>query len=228
MLTDREKRISDYLTTFVTEERLSLFQNVLRQRTRFLTVVLENIFQPQNASAVLRSCDGFGIQDVHIIENFNNFRVSTGVTKGVDKWMTLEHYNSSEFNTVECIHQLKSQGYTIAATSPHADGCELHNLPLEKPVAIMFGAEKKGLTSTALEMADMHVRIPMVGFSESFNISVSAAVTLYDITQRLKEKPAEVWKLSRDEKNVLLLEWLRKSFDNHELMEERFIEENGL
>jgi tRNA (guanosine-2'-O-)-methyltransferase len=228
MLSEKEHRISDYLRTFVTEERLRLFQNVLEQRTRYLTVVLENIYQPQNASAVLRSCDGFGIQDVHIIENFNDFAVSSGVTKGVDKWMTLEHYNKSDFNTVECLNHLKGQGYAIAATSPHAEGYELHNMPLDKPVAIMFGAEKKGLTDTALEMADMHVRIPMVGFSESFNISVSAAVTLYDLAQRLKEQFPASRKLSQNEQDVLLLKWLRKSLENPELIEERFTKENGL
>lgn len=228
MLSETQQKISEYLTSFVTDERLKLFQSVLAQRTRYLTVVLENIYQPQNASAVLRSCDGFGIQDVHIIENFNDFTVSSGVTKGVDKWMTLKHYNESEYNTVACIRQLKEEGYAIAATSPHAEGYELHDLPLEKPVAVMFGAEKKGLTDTALEMADMHVRIPMVGFSESFNISVSAAVTLYDLTQRMKEQSADVWGLTSDEKQILLLDWLRKSLENVEMIEERFKLENGL
>jgi tRNA (guanosine-2'-O-)-methyltransferase len=129
---------------------------------------------------------------------------------------------------VECLNHLKGQGYAIAATSPHAEGYELHNMPLDKPVAIMFGAEKKGLTDTALEMADMHVRIPMVGFSESFNISVSAAVTLYDLAQRLKEQFPASRKLSQNEQDVLLLKWLRKSLENPELIEERFTKENGL
>lgn len=223
MLTADERALKEYLTQFVSEERNALFHRILEHRTRHITVVLENIYQPHNASAVLRSCDCFGVQDIHAIENDNHLDVSKGVTIGVDKWLTVEKYRSEQENTIPCLTKLKKQGYQLVATSPHADGYELSELPVDKPIAVMLGQEKPGLTDEALDMADMHLRIPMYGFSESYNISVSAALCLYDLTERMRAANGLNWQLLEEEKEVLELNWIRKSVQRVSVIEREFL-----
>src|SRR5690606_12525524 len=145
---------------------------------------LENLFQPHNASAVLRSCDGFGIQDIHIIENYNKYKPNREIDMGSSKWLNTIKYKEKENNTVECIRHLKSKGYKIVATTPHENDCLIDDLPLDQPTALLFGTELTGLTKEALNEADAFVKIPMFGFTESFNISVSVALALYSVTQK--------------------------------------------
>jgi tRNA (guanosine-2'-O-)-methyltransferase len=169
--------LADYLSRFVTPDRLERFGEVLAERTRYITVAVEDIYQPHNASAVLRTCDAFGIQDVHIIENRNIYRLNPSVELGTAQWLTLHRHRGPENNTEAAINHLRSTGYRIVATSPHARQQELEALDLNAgPVAVLFGTEKEGLSETALSLADEYVAIPMYGFVESFNISVSAAL----------------------------------------------------
>ncbi|NCN05950.1 MAG: RNA methyltransferase [Spirochaetales bacterium] len=211
----------EYLSQFVTPERLSKMHRVVAERTRYLTVVLEDIFQPHNASAVLRSCDAFGVQDVHIIEDRNSYQVNPDVELGTSQWLTLQRYKGED-PTVKAITALKSRGYRIVATSPRTDGYTLANLPIHQgPIALMFGTELTGLTPTALELADDFVTIPMFGFVESFNISVSAALCLYDITTRLRKSELS-YKLQKDEQDQLLLTWLRKNIKKADALERAF------
>ena len=202
--------LRELLLSLVTEQRRARFEKVLRWRTRHLTVVVENLYQPHNASAVIRSCDCFGIQDIHIIENEHVFDPSENISLGSQKWVTQRRYNQLEHNTKACIQALRADGYRIVATTPHTDDQELHELSLDQPMALFFGSEKPGLTEHVLEEADDFVRIPMYGFTESFNISVSAALTLYDLTTRLHQSELN-WALTEDEKNELRLEWATKS-----------------
>lgn len=212
----------NYLREFITENRWDTINEVLEERTRYLTVVLEDIYQPHNASAVLRSCDGFGIQDVHIIENKNEFDPNKGVTIGADKWITYHQYNETGVNNTErCYKRLKEQGYRIIATTPHHEDVTIDEVPLDQPTALVFGAELTGLSDYALEHADGYARIPMVGFSESFNISVGAALCLYELSTRLRKGQTD-WSLSGDEKLDLRLEWIKKSVRAPAKLEERF------
>lgn len=217
------KQINEYLEGFITPERLARIKKVLAQRTRHITLVLEDIFQPHNASAVLRSCECFGIQDVHIIENRYQYEINPDIVLGASKWLHLKQYNYKEENTASCLQKLKEKGYTLIATSPHQNEFTPANLPLEKPLALLFGTEQEGLTPQALNMADAFLRIPMAGFTESFNISVSAAICLYEISSRLRKSQVE-WQLSKTEENELLHEWLKKSIKNPDLLIERFLE----
>lgn len=217
-----KKELVNYLREFITENRWDTINEVLEERTRYLTVVLEDIYQPHNASAVLRSCDGFGIQDVHIIENKNEFDPNKGVTIGADKWITYHQYNEAGVNNTErCYKRLKEQGYRIIATTPHHEDVTIDEVPLDRPTALVFGAELTGLSDYALEHADGYARIPMVGFSESFNISVGAALCLYELSTRLR-KGQTGWCLSGDEKLDLRLEWVKKSVRAPRKLEERF------
>ncbi len=201
----------EYLKQFVTGRRWQLFQRVIQYRTRYLTVVLEDIYQPHNASAVLRTCDIFGIQDVHIIENRNKYRINPDVALGSNKWLNLYKYNAKENNTLEAIETLRKQGYRIVATTPHRDDVELKQFDLGKgKAALFFGSELPGLSDLVLENADEYLKIDMYGFTESFNISVSAAIILHHLINKLHQSDIP-WQLSEQEREEILLQWLKKS-----------------
>lgn len=216
-----QRQILEYLSGFMTKRRLQRMHQVLNQRTRHLTVVMEDIFQTHNASAVLRSCECLGVQDVHIIENRNVFEVNPDVVLGAAKWLSIHRYNEGEDNTVACLQALKEKGYRLVATTPHRNDCLPEELPLERKTALLFGTELEGLSREAMEMADGFVKIPMWGFTESFNISVSAAITLYHLGRRLRESGID-WQLSAPEKEALLKEWIMKSLKNADRILERF------
>lgn len=221
-MTARDTALLEFLSQFITEERKQRFEEVLSFRTRQVTVVLEDIFQPHNASAVLRSCDLRGVQDIHIVENNYQYDVNPDVVMGSTKWLNLYRYNQAEFNTPVAFEQLHSKGYKIVATCPHRDDFTPDTLPLDQPVALVFGTEKLGLTDFAVENADMHVRIPMFGFTESYNISVSAALLLYSLTNRLHASQDIEWHLAEEEKNQLRLEWTRRTLSRVRQYERKF------
>jgi tRNA (guanosine-2'-O-)-methyltransferase len=194
----------DQLLAYVTENKQEKMREVLAHRTRYITVVLEDLFQPHNASAALRTCDIFGVQDVHVVESQYKFRPNSAIAMGAAKWVDVHTHKS----IIDSIAQLKKQGYRIVATTPHHQSYSLPELPLDQKTALIFGSEQTGLSQEALDAADMYVKIPMFGFVESFNVSVSVALCLYDITQRLHASSA--WQLSEEEKNDIMLAWIRK------------------
>lgn len=221
---DKNKWLLDQFYEHVSDNKKEKFDSLIQNRTRYITVVLENLFQPHNASAVLRSCDGFGIQDIHIIENYNKYKPNREIDMGSSKWLNTIKYKEKENNTVECIRHLKSKGYKIVATTPHENDCLIDDLPLDQPTALLFGTELTGLTKEALNEADAFVKIPMFGFTESFNISVSVALALYSVTQKMRKDNAINWQLSEEEKTDIRLNWCRKIFRNREKMEAIFLE----
>ena len=213
----------DHFLKCITDERKALFEEYIQKRTTYLTLVLENIYQPLNASAVLRSCDCFGIQDIHVIENYNEFKPDREVAMGASNWLTVNRYDKNENNTHDCIQSLKNKGYRIVATSPHNSQTDLINFDLSKgKTALFFGTEVEGLSDVVLENADEHLHIPMYGFTESFNLSVSAAICLYEMRIKM-EKENIKWHMTEDEKNQVLLDWLRYSIDRSEIVEEDFL-----
>ncbi|MCG6190697.1 TrmH family RNA methyltransferase [Maribellus maritimus] len=220
------KNLLRYLSKFITPARLALFEKVLNERTNYITVVLEDIFQPQNASAVLRSCDCFGIQNVHVIENRNEFTVNKEVSLGSSKWLSIQKYNEEEHNSQNAIKKLKKDGYRIIATTPHTSEQTLHEFDVRKgKAALVFGSELPGVSEIIMNEADEFLKIPMYGFTESFNISVSAALVLYEISNRLRELEPEKWKLPEKEKDEIKLEWIRSTVKQSQLLEERFYKE---
>lgn len=218
------KKLIEHLSKCITDERLELFEKNLNNRTNYITVVLENIYQPLNASAVLRSADCFGIQGVHVIENYNEFKPDSEIAMGSSNWLTIKRYNQEKNNTIKCIESLKSEGFRIIATVPEKNAKEISSLDLEKgKIALMFGTELEGLTNDAKEMADEFVTIPMYGFTESFNLSVSAAICLYQLRKKLDVSDIKSG-LNEDEKDEIMLEWLRYSIDRSEIVEKDFLQ----
>ena len=224
-MTEKDHKLYEFLSGFITEERKKRFEQVLEYRTRHISIVLEDIYQSHNASAVLRSCDLTGVQDIHIIENQWVYDINPDIVVGSTKWLDLHKYNVNEFNTPEAFDLLHSKGYKIVATCPHQNDYTPDTLPLDQPIAVVFGTEKTGLTDYALEHSDMYVQIPMHGFTESFNISVSAALLMYTLTQRLHKSDIQ-WQLSEEEKQELRLDWTRKSLNRVRSFEEKFYELN--
>jgi len=167
------KSLFEFLSYYITDRKKQIICDNIKERTRYITVVLEDIFQPQNASAVLRTCDCFGIQDVHIIENQNAYNINPDVVLGATQWLTLKNYNKKENNTLDAIKELKSKGYRIIATTLSDKNTSLNDFQLNKgKSALFFGTEQTGLSSDVIENADEFLKIPMYGFTESFNISV--------------------------------------------------------
>lgn len=203
MLDDRYALLSPFLT----EARRQRFETVLALRTNWVTAVTEDLYDPHNISAVLRSCDGFGIQSAHIIEANNPFRTSPGVSKGAWKWLDLHRHT----DTTHALKKLKARGYAICCTTPHTDDTTPEELPLEKPVALVFGSEGPGISEAAKAEADHFVRIPMFGFTESFNISVAAALTLQTIVKRVRSSDEIDWRLSKEEHLRLLGDWAERT-----------------
>jgi tRNA (guanosine-2'-O-)-methyltransferase len=219
----RDKLIQ-YLQQFVTERRVKLFDSHLENRTRYITVVLEDIFQPHNASAVLRSCECFGIQDLHIIENRNAYHINPDVALGSYKWLTLRRYNQPGDNTTHALRQLKQDGYRIVAAMPHKKDCKLQDFNLAQgKTALVFGTELEGLSPTAISLADEFIQIPMVGFTESLNISVSAAICIHHLAAALHISDI-AWHLSDEEKQDLKLIWLKNTIKKSDKIEQAFLD----
>jgi tRNA (guanosine-2'-O-)-methyltransferase len=205
------KKLINYLSGFITERRRELFERVLDYRTRYITVVLEDIYQSQNASAVLRSCECFGIQDIHIIENKNEYKINPDVVMGSNKWLNLNRFHGKKFNTSDAIKNMRDKGYRIVATTCGEGSVNLEDFDIKKgKFALFFGTELTGLTGEMLDQADEHLKIPMLGFTDSFNISVSAAVILHHLTLKMHGSSVD-WKLGESERDDLLIGWLQKS-----------------
>lgn len=216
-------KLIQHLSNCVTDERLTQFEKVLSQRTSYITVVLENIFQPLNASAVLRSCDCFGIQNIHIIEDRNEFNPDREVAMGSSNWLNIKRHKQKK-GLSDCISKLKSQGYRIIATTPHSkNSIKLKDFKLEDgKTALLFGTELTGLSEEALNMADVHLNVPMFGFTESFNLSVCAAICLNEMKQQLNNSDLD-WKLSQEERDKVMLSWLKHSIERSEIVVEDFL-----
>lgn len=193
----------------ITPSKQEMFERIAADRTNYLTVVLENVFQEHNASAVLRSCDCFGLQSLHVIEKDNQYKVQRDIALGAGRWVDMYNYDRGMSPTVDCIQKLKADGYRIVATTPHTNDCTINDIDLNGKMALVFGTERRGISQEVIDMADEFVRIPMYGFTESFNISVSVAITLNVLRQRL-EKSDLHWKLSPEEQTLLKLKWCRK------------------
>lgn len=214
---NKELALLEYLEQFLTDERKAQFDKVLSQRTKHFTVALENIYQQHNSNAVIRSCDCFGIQDCHVIETFNPFNSSIGVSKGAIKWVDVHKHE----NTGNAIQSLRSSGYQIVATTPHTNDCDLDEFDVTKKAVFFFGAEKKGLSQEVLDEADVYLKIPMVGQTESLNISVCAAIILQHVTKELRKENFD-WGLTEADKRQLFLNWTKKSVRRLEMHLKKF------
>lgn len=215
----RDLEYLDYLNGFLTANRIKRFEEVLNHRTRHFAVVTEDVYQLHNTSAVMRSCEVFGVQDLAVIEERFGKRIDKEIALGAEKWVDIHRYESPG----KCIEDLRNKGYQIVATTPHAAANLLEDFDISKPSAIFFGTEKEGLSEEIMEEADTFIKIPMVGFTESLNISVSAAIIIQNLTTRLRSSTLD-WQLSTDEILEKKIDWARKTIKDIDFITTRYIE----
>ena len=211
-----------YLEGFITENRKEGFLRVLKNRTKHFTVAMEDVFQLHNTSAVMRSCEVFGIHELNVIEQKFGKSIDKEIAMGAEKWVDINRFSSIQ----DCVTNLKRKGYQIIATTPHNDSCLLHEFDITKPSALFFGTERDGLSEEVMQQADGFLKIPMVGYTESLNISVSAAIIIQDVTNRLRQSDIH-WQLTDEEILDKRLDWTRKSIKDIEFIEKKFHEENS-
>ncbi len=211
----------EFLENILTDNRKERFSNVLANRTNHFTVAMEDIFQLHNTSAVMRSCEVFGVQELNVVEEKYGKSIDKEIAMGAQKWVDVNRFES----ILSCIESLKSKGYQIIATTPHENDCLLEDFDITKKSAFFFGTERNGLSEEVLKNADGYLKIPMVGFTESLNISVSAAITLQNVTSRLRKSDIN-WKLSEEEILVKRIQWARNSIKDIKRIETRYYEEH--
>ncbi|GAA4960964.1 RNA methyltransferase [Algibacter aquimarinus] len=210
-------KLLEHLETYLTEHRKQRFENVLSQRTKHFTVATEDVYQLHNTSAVIRSCDVFGIQEVNIVEEQNSKRIDREIAMGSQKWVDLNRYKTVH----DCINDLKEKGYQIVATTPHTNDTLLHEFDVTKKSCFFFGRETEGLSKEVLDAADCYLKIPMVGFTESLNISVSAAIILQHVTTKLKQTDID-WQLTEIEKQEKRFDWIKKTIKSYDDIVNRY------
>ena len=215
----KKQKLLHYLEGFITENRKEGFLRVLQNRTKHFTIAMEDIFQLHNTSAVMRSCEVFGIQELNVIEQKFGKRIDTEIAMGAQKWVDVFRYNSVQ----SCMDEMRAKGYQIIATTPHDESCLLHEFDITKPAALFFGTERDGLSQEVLDQADGFLKIPMVGYTESLNISVSAAIIIQDITTRLRQSAIN-WHLTEEEILEKRLDWTRKTIKDIEFIERKYLE----
>ncbi len=206
-----------FLENIISDNRKAKIKKVLNDRTNHFTVVVEDIFQMHNASAVMRSCEVFGIQELHVIEQRYGKSIDKEIAMGAQKWVDIKTFDSVS----NCIITLKTKGYQIIATTPHDTDCLLDDFDITKPSALFFGTERDGLSQEIMDNAVGFLKIPMVGFTESLNISVSAAIILQNITNRLRKSEVN-WRLSENEILEKRLDWVKNSIKDIKRIEERY------
>jgi tRNA (guanosine-2'-O-)-methyltransferase len=222
-MTEKELLLSNHLAQFVSDHKKEFVDRVLNERTRYVTIVLENIYQSQNASATLRTSECLGLQEVHIVENTAKYHLNIRVLKGADKWLELHRYRTPGVNNTEaCFTKLKSEGYRIFVADPAEDGVSIEELSANQKIALVFGNELRGVSAYAVENADGKIRIPMYGFTESLNISVSVAICLSTLMKKLRESGVD-FHLREEEKRLIKLEWFKKIVKRSDLLAREFL-----
>lgn len=210
-------KLLEYLENFISEERRQRFLKILEKRTKYLTVAIEDVFQLHNTSAVIRTCESFGVQEAHVIEGRFGKRLDKNIAMGAQQWVDVYRYHQ----TSDCIDALKKEGYRIIATTPNTDSCLLHDFEIEEKTVLFFGTERDGLSKEVMNGSDGFLKIPMTGFTESLNISVSAAIMLQTLTTKLR-KTNLPWPLTEIEKLERRLDWTKKSIKSVDTIVDRY------
>jgi tRNA (guanosine-2'-O-)-methyltransferase len=217
-----------YLDSFIKDQRRDRLNRVLDNRTTHFCIAMEDLFYERNSGAIIRTADGYGIQNINVIEPRDSFKskVTNVISKGAEKWVTKKQYGDPETGVMDCINALRKDGYQIVATSPHTDGHTIHNFDITKKSAFFLGTEKTGISDIVMEEADDYISMPIYGFTESYNVSVANAILLHEMVNRLRNSEVD-WKLSVEERKELMLEWTIKSIVSAEMLAEKFITDNG-
>lgn len=217
------KELITYLEMFISDNRRQKLDSVLNTRTKHVTVLVEELFHQHNASAIARTAECFGLQDLHLVKTKGRSKLAKGMTQGSSKWISFHRHP----DVTTAINTLKEQGYRIIAATPHPSACTLPNLPINKKMALVFGSELEGLSPAVHQLADEFVTVPMHGFTQSFNVSVCAAICLHEIIAKLHASPID-WRLSETEALDLRLNWLKRMVRHSHLIKDTELPPSGL
>ncbi len=209
----------DYLAEFMLPERRAILESTLSKRTRYITLLAENVYHSQNAAALMRHCEAFGLQDMHIVQSECQFRPNVCIARGTDRWIDKHLYPTS----ADALAELKSKGYRIVATTPHRQSVTPETFDVEaSPFVLVFGTEHEGISDEVAAAADDFLQIPMCGMVESLNVSASAAILLYMLSQRVRCDVPQ-WQMTSDEQQSKLYEWMRRSVkDSDNILKRQF------
>ncbi len=224
----QKSELLSYMDSFLTDERRIRLNSVLDNRTTHFCIAMEDLFYERNSGAIIRTADGYGIQNIHVIEPQDSFKskVTNIISKGAEKWVTKTQHGDLENGALNCIQQLRNEGYQIVATSPHVNGHTIHNFDITKKSAFFLGAEKTGISDVVMEEADDYISMPIYGFTESYNVSVANAILLHELINRLRKSEVN-WHLSDFERKELMLDWTLKSIVSSHLIAEKFLSEKN-
>lgn len=222
-MTENQYVLSEFYK-IITPNKVNMFERIAPQRSRHLVVGLENIQQDHNASAIMRSMDCLGFQELHLIEKNNSYQFQRDIALGAARWLDVVQHQEGPEPVLDAIAQLKNKGYRIVATSPHHKAVSPQTIDISQPIALFFGAEKHGISAELEAHADEFLHIPMHGFTESFNLSVSAAIVLSALRTRLEASQLP-WLLTKEDQTRLKIEWCERILNGGPQLAQKFREE---
>lgn len=211
-----------WLAEFMLPERYDVLRRTVAMRMRYMTILAENTFHPQNAAALIRHCEAFGLQQMHTVETVCRFNPNAAIVRGTDRWVDIRRHRS----TAEAIAALRGEGYRIVATTPHREDTTPESFDVTRGrFALVFGTEHAGISEEVLASADEFLRIPMCGMVESLNVSASAAILIYMLSERMRRQ-VEGWNMTAAEQAATLYGWMCRSVkDSEEILRRKYGEE---
>ena len=215
---NRLQETFDYLKQFLTDVRLSKIEHFSQESSDFVLPVMEDVYQFRNAAAIVRSVEACGFHHVVALEEENVFNPNLKVTKGAETWVKVEKMP----NNLDSLKEIKNRSYKILAVSPENNATMLPDYEVKEPIALVFGTELEGVSDEILEFADETLAIPMYGFTKSFNVSVAAAICMYELKQKLMKSGID-YKLSEEKLLEMKIRWTVNSIRSGEELLERFL-----
>jgi len=212
------ERIVALLRPHMTERRLQRIRSVVAERTRSVVPVVEGLVNTGNVSAVMRSAEALGHQDVHVVKgDHERYKHSQRTAQGAQHWLDVWHWDAPG----DCAAHLREAGYRLVAMHLHADTVPIREVDFTAPTALVFGNEEAGVTDAMLEETDAACEVPLPGFTESFNVSVAAAVALYHAQQDRLDRQGRHADLGDDEQRRLVARFCLRSVNNAERILQR-------
>lgn len=213
----------DYLKKFLTNERLEKIEEKSHESSDFVLPIMEDVYQFRNAAAIVRSAEACAFHKIMALESKNIFEPNLQVTKGADTWVQVD----KKPHHLQTLENVKSKGYRLVAVSPEKNATPLPDFKITQPVALVFGTEWQGVTDDFLDYCDETLVIPMYGFTQSFNVSVAAALCMYDLKQKLIHSGID-YKLNEEKRLQLMIRWAVNSIRSGEEIHKDYLSKNNL
>ena len=196
-------KVTEILEPMLTAERLARIDSVLAARLTSVVPIVEDTYDPHNAAAAIRTTDAVGLCELHVVEPDARFSASHGVTRGAHKWIDMHRHH----NMTDCVTELRARGFRVYSTAMSAP-LTIDDVPVDRPVAVAFGNEHAGLTPEAVTVCEGAVSVPMFGFVESLNLSVTVALAMTTLAKRRRAHIGAIGDLPEDRRARLRARWI--------------------